>query len=70
MNARASELEKHAARLSSAREDAVRQRLDILDQLDQAKNEISELRSELDQSTSTNEDLQRQAVEAQSEIDG
>ena len=51
-NARASELEEHAARLSFEREEAVRARIDIQDKLDEAKREISELQSKLDQSTS------------------
>ena len=51
--ARASELEEHVARRSSEREDAVRQRIDIQDKLDQATTERDELRSKVDQSTST-----------------
>jgi DNA repair exonuclease SbcCD ATPase subunit len=68
-NARASELEEHAARLSFEREEAVRQRIDIQDKLDVANREISELQSKLDQSTSAIEGLRSQAVTAQIEID-
>jgi hypothetical protein len=39
-NARASELEEHAARLSFEREEAVRERLGIQDKLDEANREI------------------------------
>jgi septal ring factor EnvC (AmiA/AmiB activator) len=39
-NARASELEDHAARLSSEREDAVRQRIDTQDKLNEANRKI------------------------------
>ena len=68
-NARASELEKHAARLSSEREDAVRQRNDIQDKLDEATTERDELRNKLDQSTSTIQELQKQLELAQSAFD-
>ena len=68
-NARVSELEDHAARLSFEREEAIRERIDIQDKLDEANREISELRSKLDQSTSAIEALRSEAVTTQLEID-
>jgi chromosome segregation ATPase len=68
-NARTSELEEHTARLSFEREEAVRERIDIQDKLDQANREISELQSKLDQSTSAIEALRSQAVTTQLEND-
>ncbi len=54
---RASELEEHAARRSSEREDAVRQRIDVQDKLEQATAERNELRNKVDQSVSTNSEF-------------
>jgi chromosome segregation ATPase len=68
-NARASELEEHAARLSFEREEAIRKRLGIQDKLDAADREISELQSKLDQSTSAIEALRSQAVTTRVEMD-
>ena len=67
-NARASELEEHAARLSFEREEAVRQRIDIQDKLDEANRQISDLQSKLDQSIAAIEGLRSQAETAQIEI--
>ncbi|HEY7763439.1 MAG TPA: hypothetical protein VIB38_00500 [Aestuariivirgaceae bacterium] len=67
--ARASELEEHAARLSFEREEAVRERIDIRDKLDEANRQISELQSKLDQSTSAVEVLRSQAATTQVEMD-
>jgi chromosome segregation ATPase len=68
-NARASELEEHAVRLSFEREEAVRERIGIQDKLDGANREISELQSKLDQSASAIEALRNQAVMTQVEMD-
>jgi chromosome segregation ATPase len=68
-NARASELEEHAVRLSFEREEAVRERIGIQDKLDGANREISELQSKLDQSASAIEALRDQAVMTQVEMD-
>jgi chromosome segregation ATPase len=68
-NARVSELEDHAARLSFDREEAIRERLDIQDKLDEANREIGELQSKLDQSTSAIEALRSKAVTTQLEMD-
>jgi chromosome segregation ATPase len=68
-NARALELEEHAARLSFEREEAIRKRLGVQDKLDAANREISELQSKLDQSTSAIEALRSQAVTTRVEMD-
>lgn len=68
-NARASELEEHAVRLSFEREEAVRERIGIQDKLDGANREINELQSKLDQSASAIEALRNQAVMTQVEMD-
>ncbi len=68
-NARTLELENHTARLSSEREEAVRQRIDSQDKLDEATTERNELQSELDQSTSTVQELQKKLEHAQSAFD-
>jgi len=68
-NARASELEEHAVRLSFEREEAIRERIHIQDKLDEANGAISALQNKLDQSTSAVEALRSQAVTTQREID-
>ena len=68
-NARAAELEEHAARLSFEREEAIRKRISIQDELDEANRRKGELQSKLDQSTSAIEALRSQAVTTQLEID-
>src|SRR5262245_3106679 len=68
-NARASELEEHAARLSFEREEAIRKRLGIQDKLDAANREISALQSKLDHSASAIEALRSQAVTTRVEMD-
>ena len=68
-NARTAELENHTARLSSEREDAVRQRVVSQDKLDEATTERDELQNKLDQSTSTIQELQKQLEQAQSAFD-
>jgi chromosome segregation ATPase len=68
-NERTLELEKHTARLSAEREDAVRQRIDSQDKLDEATTDRNELQSELDQSTSTIQELQKKLEQAQSAFD-
>jgi chromosome segregation ATPase len=68
-NARESELEEHAARLSFEREEAIRKRIGIQDKLDEANREISALQNKLDQSTSAIEALRSQAVTTRIEMD-
>jgi chromosome segregation ATPase len=68
-NARTAELEEHTARLSFEREEAIRKRMDIQDELDEANRHKGELQSKLDQSTSAIEALRSQAVTTQLEID-
>jgi chromosome segregation ATPase len=68
-NARVAELEEHAARLSFQREEAIRERIDIRDKLDEANRLKGELQSKLDQSTSAIEALRSQAATTQLEID-
>jgi chromosome segregation ATPase len=68
-NARTLELENHTARLSSEREDAVRQRIDIQDKLYEATTERNELQNKLGQSTSTIQELQKKLERAQSAFD-
>lgn len=68
-NARTRELENHATRLSSEREDAVRQRIVSQDKLDEATTERNELQNKLDESTSTIQELQKQLEQAQSAFD-
>jgi chromosome segregation ATPase len=68
-NARVAELEEHAARLSFQREEAIRERIDIRDKLDDANRQKGELQSKLDQSTSAIEALRSQAATTQLEND-
>ena len=68
-NARVSELEEHAARLSFEREEAVRERFGIQDKLDEANREVSALQNKLDQSTSAIEALRSQDVTTRVEMD-
>jgi chromosome segregation ATPase len=67
-SARALELEQHAVRLSFDREDAIRNRLDLLDKLDGAHSTIAELQSRLNQSTSVINDLRNEAGRTRLEI--
>jgi chromosome segregation ATPase len=68
-SARAFELEQHAVRLSFDREEAVRERLNLLDKLDGAHSAIAELESRLNQSTSAINDLKNEAGKIRLEIE-
>ena len=68
-SARALELEQHAVRLSFDREEAVRERLKLLDKLDGAHGAIVELQSRLNQSTSVISDLKNEAGKIRLEIE-
>jgi len=67
-SARALELEQHAVRLSFDREDAIRKRFDLLDELDGAHSTIVELQSRLNQSSSIINDLKNEAGRTRLEI--
>src|SRR5262245_14891665 len=67
-SARASELEQHAVRLSFDREEAVRERLKLLDKLDGAHTSMADLQSRLNQSTSVINDLKNEANKTRLEI--
>jgi chromosome segregation ATPase len=66
--ARSLELEQHAVDLSFDREEAVRQRLNVQDKLNNAHREIRELQSRLNQSSSVIKDLKNHAVKTRLEI--
>jgi chromosome segregation ATPase len=68
-SARALELEQHAVRLSFDREEAIRERLNLLDKLDVAHSAIVELQSRLNQSTSIINDLKNEAGKTRLEIE-
>src|SRR5262245_23742819 len=68
-SARALELEQHAVRLSFDREEAVRERLNLLDKLDGVHSAMVELQSRLNQSTSVINDLKNEAGKTRREIE-